>query len=182
MRQGGVRTRIRAFSLCDARHRYDAGMRERARRGVAWWLCGGVISIAVVAVAAIGAVRILHPDPCDLSLPFAEKLGLRLSRDDHVVACEWDGGFPDSGGKVVVRTTSADTRDALLGRSEVSEELDRTLVIVDDGTFHEEVNRPNLERSEQVYTSTGKGGHLLQISYDQGVESGLLLTVLALDV
>lgn len=81
-----------------------------------------------------------------------------------------------------MRTTSADTRDALLGRSEVSEELDRTLVIVDDGTFHEEVNRPNLERSEQVYTSTGKGGHLLQISYDPGVESGLLLTELALDV
>ena len=39
VRQGGVRTRTRAFSLCDARHRYDAGMRERAR------LAGGVLEI-----------------------------------------------------------------------------------------------------------------------------------------
>ncbi|WP_420750580.1 hypothetical protein [Rhodococcus sp. O3] len=53
---------------------------------------------------------------------------------------------------------------------------------IDDGPFREEVRRPNLERSEQVYTATAPNGHQLRISYDEHVESGLLLTVRAIQV
>ncbi|MCK0091696.1 hypothetical protein MWU77_12980 [Rhodococcus sp. F64268] len=53
---------------------------------------------------------------------------------------------------------------------------------IDDGPFREEVRRPNLERSEQVYMATAPNGHRLRISYDEHVEFGLLLTVRAIQV
>lgn len=71
---------------------------------------------------------------------------------------------------------------SLLERSGVSEEIEQFGVSVDDGPFREEVRRPNLDRSEQVYVATGPNGHQLRISYDEGVESGLLLTVQAIQV
>ena len=37
------------------------------------------------------------------------------------------------------------------------------------------------QRSEQVYTAAATGGDQLTISYDEAIESGLLLTVWALD-
>ena len=82
----------------------------------------------------------------------------------------------------MVRTASHTTREALLERSGVSEEIDRRTVSLNDGPFHEEMRRPNLERSEQVYIATAPNGHQLRISYDEGVESGLLLTVRAIEV
>lgn len=82
----------------------------------------------------------------------------------------------------MVRTASHATRDALLERSGVSEELYRWNVSIDDGPFREEVRRPNLERSEQVYMATAPNGHRLRISYDEHVEFGLLLTVRAIQV
>lgn len=70
----------------------------------------------------------------------------------------------------------------MLERSGVSEELDRWSVSIDDGPFREEIRRLNLERSEQVYIATAPNGHKLRISYDEDVESGLLLTVRAIQV
>lgn len=81
-----------------------------------------------------------------------------------------------------MRTASHTTREALLERSGVSEEIDRRRVGLDDGPFREEMRRPNLEHSEQVYIATAPNGHQLRISYDEGVESGLLLTVRAIQV
>lgn len=78
----------------------------------------------------------------------------------------------------MVRTASPAARDALLKRSGVTEEIAGQAVSVDDGPFRAERWRPNLERSEQVYSSSGPNGHLLKIIYDEGTDSGLLLTVL----
>jgi hypothetical protein len=44
------------------------------------------------------------------------------------------------------------------------------------------MRRPNLERSEQVYIATAPNGNQLRISCDEGVESGLLLTVRVIEV
>ncbi len=55
------------------------------------------------------------------------------------------------------------------------------MISENDGPFYEEVRRPNLERSKQVYVST-TGGYQLSISYDDGIESGLLLTVWAMEM
>ncbi|MED5803070.1 hypothetical protein VX037_18765 [Gordonia sp. Z-3] len=98
-----------------------------------------------------------------------------------MVSCEHHASFPDSSARLVVRTASPQTRTALLQRSSVSEELERTMISENDGPFYEEVRRPNLERSKQVYVST-TGGYQLSISYDDGIESGLLLTVWAMEM
>ncbi|WP_235189567.1 hypothetical protein [Williamsia sp. D3] len=79
----------------------------------------------------------------------------------------------------MVRTASHATRKALLERSGVSEELDRSLVSINNGPIRAEVRRPNLERPRQVFLASAPGGDQLAISYDEGVESGLLLTVSA---
>lgn len=80
----------------------------------------------------------------------------------------------------MVRTASHATRTALLERSGVSEELDRSLVSINNGPFREEVRRPNLERPKQMFLTSAPGGDQLAISFDEGVESGLLLTVSAM--
>lgn len=163
-------------------------MRDRSKsrssqvRNTWLWLGCGVVVVALLITGMFSVPRGLHNDPCDSALPFASELGLHLSGDDDVVSCEWHSSFPDSSGTVVVRTASHATREALLERSGVSEEIDRWRVSLDDGPFREEMRRPNLERSEQVYTATAPDGHQLRISYDEGVESGLLLTVRAVQV
>lgn len=146
------------------------------------WLTCGAMAVALLITGMFTVPRVFHNDPCDSALPFASELGLHLSGDDDVVSCEWHSSFPDSSGTVMVRTASPATRDALLERSGVSEELDRCSVSIDDGPFREEIRRPNLERSEQVYIATAPNGHQLRISYDEHVESGLLLTVWAIQV
>lgn len=145
-----------------------------------WLGCGAVVGLLVVGL--ISVPRVIHNDPCDSALPFATELGLHLSSDDDVVSCTWQPQFPDSAGRVTVRTASSASRDALLERSGVSDDVERSLVIVNDGPVQEDVRRPNLERGEQVYTATAANGHRLEISYDEGVESGLLLTVWAIQV
>ena len=151
---------------------------RRPRLRATWlWLGGGAAAILVI-VGMLIVPRVSQSDPCDTALPFASELGLQLSGSEEVVACEWQSGFPDSGGKVMVRTASPATREALLKRSGVSEEMAGRAVSVDDGPFRGERWRPNLDGSEQVYLSTSPNGHLLKISYDEGVDSGLLLTVL----
>ncbi len=146
------------------------------------WLTCGAIAFALLLTGMSTIPRVFHNDPCDSALAFASELGLHLSGDDNVVSCEWHSSFPDSSGTVMVRTASHATRDALLERSGVSEELYRWNVSIDDGPFREEVRRPNLERSEQVYIATAPNGHQLRISYDEHAESGLLLTVRAIQV
>jgi hypothetical protein len=146
------------------------------------WLGCGVIVVALLITGMFTVSRVFHNDPCDSALPFASELGLHLSDDDDVVSCEWQSSFPDSSGTVMVRTASHATREALLERSGVTEEIDRPRVSLNDGPFREEMRRPNLERSEQVYIATAPNGDQLRISYDEGVESGLLLTVRALQV
>lgn len=163
-------------------------MRDRLKtrgyqaRNVWLWLTCGAMAVALLITGMSTIPRVFHKDPCDSALPFASELGLHLSGDDNVVSCEWHSSFPDSSGTVMVRTASHATRDALLERSGVSEELYRSNVSIDDGPFREEVRRPNLERSEQVYIATAPNGHQLRISYDEHVESGLLLTVRAIQV
>ena len=151
-------------------------------RNVWLWLTCGAIAVALLITGMSTIPRVFQNDPCDSALPFASELGLHLSGNDNVVSCEWHSSFPDSSGTVMVRTASHATRDALLERSGVSEELYRSNVSIDGGPFREEVRRPNLERSEQVYIATAPNGHQLRISYDEHVESGLLLTVRALQV
>lgn len=151
-------------------------------RNVWLWLTCGAVAVALLITGISTIPRAFHNDPCDSALPFASELGLHLSGDDDVVSCEWHSSFPDSSGTVMVRTASHATRDALLERSGVSEELYRWNVSIDDGPFREEVRRPNLERSEQVYMATAPNGHRLRISYDEHVEFGLLLTVRAIQV
>ncbi|MDV2474782.1 hypothetical protein F8M49_03885 [Rhodococcus zopfii] len=151
-------------------------------RNVWLWLTCGAIAFALLLTGMSTIPRVFHNDPCDSALAFASELGLHLSGDDNVVSCEWHSSFPDSSGTVMVRTASHATRDALLERSGVSEELYRWNVSIDDGPFREEVRRPNLERSEQVYIATAPNGHQLRISYDEHAESGLLLTVRAIQV
>ena len=146
-----------------------------------WLGCGGVV-VALLIAGMFTASRVFHNDPCSSALPFACELGLHLSEDDDVISCEWHSSFPDSSGTVMVRTTSHATREALLERSGVSEEIDRRRVSLYDGPSREEMRRPNLERSEQVYIATAPNGHQLSISYDEGVESGLLLTVRVIQV
>ncbi|WP_237421599.1 hypothetical protein [Gordonia sp. SID5947] len=109
-------------------------------------------------------------------------MGLRLSDDEEVVSCETYPSFPDSSVKVMVRTRSPETRSAFLKRCDASEELGRSLISFDDGPFHEEVRRPNLTRSEQVFIADTHGYNELRLSYDEGVESGLLITVWAIDM
>ena len=163
-------------------------MRDRLKtrryqaRNVWLWLTCGAIAVALLITGMSTIPRVSHNDPCDSALPFASELGLHLSGDDNVVSCEWHSSFPDSSGTVMVRTASHATRDAVLERSGVSEELYRSNVSIDDGPFREEVRRPNLERSEQVYIATTPNGHQLRISYDEHVEFGLLLTVRAIEV
>ncbi|QBJ98064.1 hypothetical protein ERC79_20540 [Rhodococcus sp. ABRD24] len=146
-----------------------------------WPTCGAIV-VALLLAGMSTIPRVSHNDPCDSALSFASELGLHLSGDDDVVSCEWHSSFPDSSGTVMVRTASHATRDALLEWSGVSEELDRWNVSIDDGPFREEVRRPNLERSEQVYVATAPNGHQLRISYDEDMESGLLLAVRAIQV
>ena len=145
-----------------------------------WLGCGAVVGLLVVGLADVP--RMFSHDPCDSALPFATEVGLHLSSDEEVVSCEWQPQFPDSSGRVTVRTESPASRDALLAGSGVSEEVERSLVVVNDGPVQEDERRPNLERGEQVYTATAANGHRLEISYDEGVESGLLLTVWAIQV
>ncbi|EME65524.1 hypothetical protein G352_08942 [Rhodococcus ruber BKS 20-38] len=163
-------------------------MRDRLKargpqvRNVWLWLVCGVIVVALLLTGMFTVPQAFHNDPCDSALSFASELGLHLSGDDDVVSCEWHSDFPDSSGTVMVRTASHATRDALLERSGVSEELDRWSVSIDGGPFREEIRSPNLERSEQVYIATAPNGHQLRISYDEDMESGLLLTVRAIEV
>lgn len=145
------------------------------------WLGSGIGAVALLVTGVSVVPQIVDSDPCDRALPFATDLGLQLSSDDEVVSCDWHTSFPDSSGTVMVRTASDATRKALLERSGVSEEIYRWAVSVDDGPAREEVHRPNLQRSEQVYEATAPNGHQLRISYDEGVESGLLLAVSALE-
>ena len=70
--------------------------------------------------------------------------------------------------------------NSLLERPGVSEELDRSLVGINNGPFREEVRRPNLERPKQMFPASAPGGDQLAISYAEGVESGLLLTASAM--
>ena len=153
----------------------------QVRNGWLWLGCG-VIVVALLITGMFTVSRVFHNDPCDSALPLASELGLHLSDDDDVVSCEWHSSFPDSSGTVMVRTASHTTREALLERSGVSEEIDRQRVSLNDGPFREEMRRPNLERGDQVYIATAPNGHQLRISYDEGVESGLLLTVRAIQV
>lgn len=146
------------------------------------WLGCGVIVVVLLVTGMFAVPQVLQNDPCDAALPFASELGLQLSNNDDVVSCEWHSSFPDSAGTVTVRTASHATREALLERSGVSEEIERWGVSVDDGPLREKIRRPNRERSEQVYTATAPNGHQLKISYDEGVDSGLLLTVRAIQV
>ena len=125
------------------------GSRWRMHR---WWLVCGIVVVLCVVVA-IPAMRLVRSDPCDTLLPFAAELGLRLSANEEVVTCVWHSSFPDSWGGATVRTASAATREALLRRSGVAEELERTMVSENDGPFYEKVRSPNLERSRQVYES-----------------------------
>lgn len=138
--------------------------------------------VALLITGMFTVSRVFHNDPCDSALPSASELGLHLSDDDDVGSCEWHSSFPDSSGTVMVRTASHTTRETLLERSGVSEEIDRRRVSLDGGPFREETRRPNLERSEQVYIATAPNGHQLRISYDEGVESGLLLNVRTIQV
>lgn len=151
------------------------------RKVWSWVGCGAAI-VGLLVVGMITVPMLFHKDPCDPALSFATELGLQLSDDDKVVTCEWHSSFPDSSGKVMVRTASHASRDTLLKQSGVTEEIERSWVSINDGPLHEDVRRPNLERSKQVYTATAADGDLLTISYDEGVESGLLLTVWALQV
>lgn len=144
------------------------------------WLGGGAIAVALLVAGLFVVPRVFHNNPCDAALPFASELGLQLSDDDVVISCDWHSSFPDSSGTVMVRTASHASREALLERSGVREETYEWLVSDDDGPSHEMTRRPNLERSEQVYTATAPNGHQLKISYEDDVESGLLLTVRAL--
>ncbi|HEY9314845.1 hypothetical protein [Williamsia sp.] len=145
-----------------------------------WLGCAAVVIVLLVA-GTIAVSRVFHRDPCGPALSHSSKLGLVLSDDDQVISCEWHSSFLDSSGKIVVRTASQATRDALLARAGVTEELDRSMVSINDGPFQEEVRRPNLERSRQVYIGSALGGdQQLSISYDENVDSGLLLTVWAL--
>jgi hypothetical protein len=156
-------------------------MTPRVRR-VWLWLCCGAVVVALLGAATITVSRVLRPDPCDSAVSYASELGLVLSGEDQVLSCEWHSSFRDSSAKVVVRTASRASRDGLLARSGVTEELDNSMVSINDGPFEEHVRRPNLERSRQVYTATAGGGGRLSISYEETVNSGLLLTVWALQV
>ena len=80
----------------------------------------------------------------------------------------------------MVRTASPATREALLPRSDAAE-VEQSFGHTDDGPPREHMRRPNLQRSEQVYTRLATGGDDLRISDDEGIERGLLLTVLALE-
>ena len=156
---------------------------RRARVGrPLWWLVSGLLVVGLAIASVVIVARVFDRDPCDSAIPFATELGLRLSADEHVVSCQWHSSFPDSSGTIMVRTASLATRKALLERSGVSEELDRSRVSINNGPFREEVRRPNLERSRQVFLASAPGGDQLAISYDEGVESGLLLTVSAVQV
>jgi hypothetical protein len=149
---------------------------------LSWWFLGGLVLVLLVASGLV-IPRLIHRDhdPCQRVLPYAAAMGLRLSDAEDVISCASYPSFPDSSAKVVVRTESPATRNALLERSEVSEDLERNLVSLNDGPFHEEVRRPNLERSEQVYTANRRGGDVLTITYEERKESGLLLTVWAME-
>lgn len=147
------------------------------RHSVWVWLGSGAIVIALLAAGIVAVPRMFHSDPCDHALPFASELGLQLSEKEEVLSCEWHSSFPNSGGTVMVRTDSPAAREALLERSGVSEEITGSRVSVNDGPIRVETRRPNLERSEQVYMAISPLGHRLKIIYDEGAESGLLLTV-----
>lgn len=157
----------------------DRSNARRPKLRARWlWLGGGVL-VAVLLIAAVLIVpRVVQNDPCDTALPLASELGLQLSDDEEVVSCEWQTSFPDSGGIIIVRTESPATRETLLKRSGVSEETAGRSVSTNDGPFRSERWLPNHERSEQVYLSIADNGHVLKISYDPGVDDGLLLTVL----
>lgn len=148
----------------------------RVRRVWLWPGVGAVV-VGLLVAGTITVSRVVHRAPCDAVLPHANDRGLVLSDDDQVFSCEWYPHFLDSSGKIMVRTASRATRDALLARSGVTEELDRSMVSINDGPFQEQVRRPNLERSRQVYTASEPDGAQLSISYDETVDSGLLLTV-----
>lgn len=52
----------------------------------------------------------------------------------------------------MVRTASPATREALLQRSDVAEEVEQSFDYTHGGPPREHVCCPNLQRSEQVYT------------------------------
>jgi hypothetical protein len=160
-------------------HEGVKGRRPRVGRAL-WWLVSALLVVGLAIASVVVVTRVLDNDPCDSAVPFAVELGLRLSADEVVESCQWQSSFPDSSGTVMVRTASHATRAALLERSGVSEELDRSLVSINNGPFREEVRRPNLERPKQMFLASAPGGDQLAISYDDGVESGLLLTVSAM--
>ncbi|MGX6512543.1 hypothetical protein [Rhodococcus sp. SJ-2] len=151
-------------------------------RNVRWWLGGGALAVVLLIAGIFAVPDMFHRDPCDSALSLASELGLELSDDDDVVSCAWHSSFPDSSGTITVRTPSPVAREALLERSGVSEEIHRSTVSIDDGPPREQIRRPNLERSEQVYIATAPNGHQLRISYNESVEAGLLLTVGAIQV
>ncbi|ORM36114.1 hypothetical protein [Williamsia sp. 1135] len=143
------------------------------------WFGAAVLVVGVVIACVVAIPKVLHDDPCDTVLPVASELGLSLSDDDEVVACAWHSSFTDSSGTLTVRTASHATREALLRRSGVREEVERSMVSVNNGLFREHIRRPNLGRSRQVFVAAVPGGDQLTISYDEGVESGLVLEVSA---
>lgn len=161
-------------------------MRDRPRsprlrpRRLLWLGCGAV-AVGLLVGTLTATPRTVHRDPCESVLPYAAKMGLSLSDAETVVACEEYPSFPDSSAKVLVHTASLATREALLRRSGVSEELERTMISLNDGPVEEQVRRPNLDRNQQVYLATTKSGDQLNISYDKSVQSGLLLTAWAIE-
>lgn len=143
------------------------------------WFGAAVLVVGVVIACAVAIPKVLHDDPCDAVLPVAAELGLSLSDDDEVVACAWHSTFTDASGTLTLRTASHATREALLRRSGVSEEVERSMVSINNGPFREHIRRPNLGRRAQVFVADAPGGDQLTISYDELMESGLLLTVSA---
>ncbi|NMO02793.1 hypothetical protein HH308_16395 [Gordonia sp. TBRC 11910] len=160
----------------------DRHKADRLRVRPVWLSLGcAAIAVALLVGGLITVLREVHRDPCESVLPYAAGMGLRLSDAETVVACEEYPSYPDSSAKVLVRTASRAARDALLRRSGVSEDVERTMISLNDGPIETEVRRPNLNRSEQIYLATTKSGDQLSISYDESVQAGLLLTVWAIE-
>ncbi|GAC57979.1 hypothetical protein GOHSU_28_00340 [Gordonia hirsuta DSM 44140 = NBRC 16056] len=142
----------------------------------------GIAGVIVPGTVAVNvAQQVFGNDPCDSALPFAKESGLTLSGEEEVVSCEWHPGFRDSSGQLTVRTRSLESRERLLEHSGASEELARSWHRVGDGPAQQIVRRPNLERSEQVYTARSSS-RMLSISYDDAVEKGLLLHIRAVSI
>lgn len=146
------------------------------------WLGPLVFIAAIVAATAILTPQVFRDDPCDSAVPYATELDVSLSDSEQVVSCTWTARFRDSSGTVVVRTESAATRELLLQRSGVTEAAGLAATPTGTGPPEESAHQPNAERSEHVYSATSPGRHLLRITYDDAVESGLLLTISVIEL